>query len=193
MNENLQLRITKAREFLKDAYSPKEKKWYQSKYPTYELVTDGLENYKNYSITSEEIVLKNNLKNALYSGAFFIAVTLGILLFQKENNIGVVLMLCVWIIVILVNVLDKGPKLILNKKVIWAKNFEDEIPWENIITIYFKTIGSGEDLTYSFLLHYYDEKYDYFKEIEFSASEYGMSNEEIIAAIKHFFFNKKLA
>jgi hypothetical protein len=193
MNENLQLRITKAREFLKDAYSPKEKKWYQSKYPTYELVTNGLETDKNHSLLDKEIVLKNNSKGALITSAFLIAIILGILFFQKENNFGSILMLLAWVIYILAYSLDKKPKIILNKKAIWAKNFEDEIPWENIIAIYFKTIGSGEDLTYSFLLHYYDEKYDYFKEIEFSASGYGMSNKEIIAVIKHFSYNKKLA
>jgi hypothetical protein len=190
MNENLDQRKAEARESLKKAYCRREKKWYQSKYPTYELVTDGLETNKNHSLLDKEVVLKNNLKGALITSAFLIAIILGILFFQKENNFGSILMLLAWVIYILAHSLDKRPKLILNKKAIWAKNFENEIPWENIIAIYFKIDGSGEDLTYSFMVHYYDKRYDYFKEIEFSASGYGMSNKEIIEAIKHFSYNK---
>jgi hypothetical protein len=187
MNENLELRKERAREFLKDAYSPKDKKWYQSKYPTYELITGFLKkNNKNYIFSDAEIILKNDLKGALFMSAFFVTIIVGMCVLQKEINVGFIFFLGGWIIFILANGLDRRPKLILNTKSIWAKNFENAIPWENVIAIYFKIIDSGDSLFYSFLVHYYDAKYDYFKEIEFSASGYGISNEEIIAAIKFF-------
>jgi hypothetical protein len=193
MNENLELRITKAREFLKDAYSPKERKWYQAKLPEYELISNGIQKKQNQSLKHEEIIIRNDTKGALKMSAFFVLLSLIIFIIFKKDAFGYLIMLSFFIIFGLKIGLDRNPKLILNNNSFWGYNFEKAILWGNVIAIYFKTEELSDSKNYSLMIHYYDEEYDYFKEIEFKLNGYEISNEEIIAAIKHFSYNKKLA
>jgi hypothetical protein len=186
MNENLELRITKAREFLKDAYSPKETKWYQT-IPTYELILKKFAINREQPIVSKEIIVRNDTKGLLKLIAFFVVLSLVVCIFLKEKSFGYLAMFAIWISFILFKGLDRKPKLILNNDSFWGHNFEKAISWRNIFAIYFKTEELSDSKSYSLMIHYYDEGYDYFKEIEFKLSGYDISDEEIIKAIKQFY------
>jgi hypothetical protein len=118
--------------------------------------------------------------------AFFIVFILWTLFIEKEPNLPYILFMGTLVLYFIIKGLNKRPETILNLKFIWAKNFEDEIQWQNVIAIYFKTLDTGESKTYSYMLHYYDERYDYFKEIEFSTTGYDKSNIELTEAIIYF-------
>jgi hypothetical protein len=186
MSENIELRKERAREFLKDAYSPKERKWYQTDWPKYKLITDGLRNNKNHPLIDEEIIIQNDLKGALLMSAFFVLVNVGIAIFQEKIESENFIIFGIWLVIFLAKGLDRRPKIILTKNSIWCNNFEEPIPWINIFAIYFKTEELSDSKNYSLLIHYYEEQYDYFKEIEFKLGDYKQSNDEIIAAIKSF-------
>lgn len=186
MNENLERRKIEARKFLADAYAPKKRKWYQQKLPTYELITDAEYVHKKLPILQEEVIIKNELKAALQMSAFFVAISFAILIFKVENWYGAIWMFAICSFFLLIKVLDRRPKLILTPHYIWAYNFEEKIYWEGIIAIYLKMEDSGESISHSLFFHYYDCKFDYFKEIEFNLTSYDMDRDDIIRTIKIF-------
>jgi hypothetical protein len=186
MNENLERRMIEARKLLEDGYAPKKRKWYQQKLPTYELITDVAYLHKKLPILQEEIIIKNELKTALRMSAFFVAISVTLVICKAENWYGEICMFAIINFLVLTQALDRRPKLILTRHYIWGYNFEEKIYWEDIIAIYLKTDDSGESVSHSLFFHYYDRKLDYFKEIEFKLTSFDMDNDDIIRAIKIF-------
>jgi hypothetical protein len=186
MNENLEQRKEKAKELIKVAYAVIDKKWYQV-IPTYRLIPESLENKSEVVNNTEEIIIRNDTKGALGLSAFFVLLGFLIYLYLKEDAFGHLVMLAIWMCFILKSSLDKRPKIILNNIGFWGYNFENVIPWENIFAIYLKTEETSDDKKYSLMIHYYDDKYDYFREIEFELRGFEKSEEEIIELIKQFY------
>jgi hypothetical protein len=186
MNESLEQRKEKAKEFLKAAYTVQDKKWYQA-IPTYRLIPETLENKSEDSKITKEIIIRNYTKGALKLSAFFVLLGSITYLLFKENSFGILVMFAIFIIINLISSLDKRPKIILNYVGLWEFSFEKTILWGNIFAIYHKTEDAGDGFSYSLILHYYDEIYDNFREIEMTLEGYELSNEEIIDSIKQFY------
>jgi hypothetical protein len=163
----------------------KETKWYQT-IPTYELITENFSINKNQTIIKKELVVKNDSKGTVKTSAFFVILSFVAYMFFKEESFGYLIMFAIFISIVMVKGLDRKPKFILNNDKLWGYNFENAIPWSNMIAIYFKTEELSDSKAYSLMIHYYDEGYDYFKEIEFNLDGYEFSKEQIIEEIKKF-------
>lgn len=167
MNSAFEKRKIELISSLKESYKSQPHKWWQTKRFVYKTTSEAADTIPYYAVPLKETVLRNNIS----SGIFFCFITLifstvsWIGFVKSEYNIlGLIVSvfataLFVWGII---QTIDRKPKIILTEQGIWLNNIKKVIEWSDIATSYIKEDHTGEGISYSLIIFYYDLKTDGF-------------------------------
>jgi hypothetical protein len=109
---------------------------------------------------------------------------------SKNNSIKPMIIFGSFFLVILVlliiKIFDRKPKIILNKEGFWIHKMDEQIPWKYLAASYILKEYSGEDSKYSLVVHYYEKHIDDFVRAEYDLDGLKMDKEEICFHIEKF-------
>ena len=150
---------------------PAEETWWQYPPPTYHLTKNYATQYDKPVNTEEPVIIKRVRKEwMIVSIMLFVAAFLLYLLGENKFGFGQVLLLIVLLIFVLPRLLDNPPLIRISRESIWLYSKNKEIPWEHALLTYIK-IAHEEKFSYSFIIHYYDDAQDEFRQLEMELNE----------------------
>ena len=197
MNENLEKRKKQLLETLKEEYAEKPRRWWQGKSPEYETTWEA-GNQSNHRQTSDETIIRYDLKGALKGSALFFVITFGMYVVPDVKNdgphAGVVFMLVMMALVIglpILKEIKRPPKIIMNQQGIWVHSIEEFILWNDLTASFIKKEEDGDSTNYYLVLHYYLEKYDSFAVTEYKLGNLDMKTEDLALEIECWKMKKR--
>jgi len=168
MNENLEKRKKQLLETLKEEYAEKPRRWWQEKSPEYETTWEA-GNKSNHRKTSEETIIRYDLKGALKGSALFFVIIFCSYFIPDIKNGGphasTVFMIAVFASFIFLPILKnikRKPKIIVSQHGIWIHTLGECISWKDMAASFIKKVEKSDSVEYYLVLHYYLEKYDEF-------------------------------
>jgi len=180
MNQVLKERVLEYIESIKAQNLPVEKTWWQHPPPVYYDTKDYATNYDKPIDTSEPAIFKKPKKEWLIISVMVVVTSVLIyLLSKKDFSFLQLLLLSVLLLLVLPRLLDNKAMIRISQDEIWLYKEDKEIPWEHVVLTHIKEVRE-EDLSYFFVIHYYDEEYDYFNKTEIELK--GMVEPAVLSA-----------
>jgi hypothetical protein len=90
------------------------------------------------------------------------------------------------LVLLIIKIFDRKPKIILNKEGFWIHKMDEQIPWEYLAASYILKDHSGDDAKYSLVVHYYQKQIDDFVRVEYDLEGLEMGMEDISFHIEKF-------
>ena len=166
MNPTLEERKLRYIEATETGYLPAEKTWWQYPPHSYHQTRDYAINYDQAVNTTEPVIIKRIRKGWMILAVMLIVASLLLyLLGENQFGFGQVLFLLLLLIVVLPRLLDNKALIRISQESIWLYKEDKDIRWENVLLTYIKEVRE-ESSSYFFIVHYYDEDLDEFRQVE---------------------------
>jgi len=158
-------------ESVETEYLPAVKTWWQHPPPAYHLTKSYAAHYDKTINTEEPVIIKRASKEWMIATLLLIVASL-LLYLVAENEFGFlqVLFLILLLIVVLPRLLDNKALIRISRESIWLYKEDKEIRWEHVLLTYIKIVQE-ENLSYFFVIHYYDDRLDEFHQLEIELYE----------------------
>lgn len=145
--------------------------------------------------TRPEVGESVEIRNA--SGCLFFFVLLVVLfivrqIINKVNNlISFFVLAGTFIVVVLLSnwfsrIPGRRKILLINRDFIWIYKVGTGVKWEFVLRTDIKTVSDYDSTDHFFIIHYYDEKYQYFRSLEMDTAKMNISPEKLSFYIEHF-------
>jgi hypothetical protein len=172
MNENLGERKLNFLNYLNREHKEKQRSWWGSINPEYQKTRNAAAGSKVPDSNPPEIIVKNSLRNAIITIAFFVFIAVFGLMIKHEEEMDLLSIpfIFIFLAVFLFHAFDRRAKIIIDKHGIWTNSFQAHILWEDISETYIYHDNSGEGTTHYLLIYYYDEELDEFRQTQQSLS-----------------------
>jgi hypothetical protein len=171
MNSTLEERKLRYIEAVEIEFLPTEKTWWQHPPPAFHDTKDYASHYDKAVNTAEPVIIKRVGKQWMIVTVMLIVAFL-LLYLLAENEFGFVqaLFLVLLLIVVLPRLLDNKALIRISRESIWLYKEDKEIRWEHVLLTYIKIVQE-ENLSYFFIIHYYDDRLDEFHQLEMELNE----------------------
>jgi hypothetical protein len=191
MIKTLEERKQEIVDWCKIEYADKPLKKWNYREIEYKTTLETATNFNNYEQTSNSFCIKRNFHMELLK-------IVGLLLFgcycfwfmSKDNSVYPKIILVSFVLLLIVllafNLLDRKPKIILNKEGFWIHKMNEQIPWNHLAASYILKDHSGDDAKYSLVAHYYEKQIDDFVRVEYDLEGLEMDIEDISFHIEKF-------
>jgi hypothetical protein len=191
MAKNLEERKQEVANWCEIEYADKPlKKWHYREIE-YKTTLETATFFKTNIQTSDSFSIKQNFHLQLFT---IIIVCLfaayAYWLTSKSDTLKPMIIFGLFILVVLVlliiKIFDRKPKIILNKEGFWVHKMNEQIPWNYLAASYILKDHSGDDAKYSLVLHYYQKEIDDFVRVEYDLDGLEMDMEDISFHIEKF-------
>jgi hypothetical protein len=159
-------------------YPDEEQKWWQFGFKVYSTTWVEAANSNLSDCNGDTITIKGNLtKSVLLACVFGAMIVIQVVSKTKLRHFDLLITIPFFLDLVL-DILNRKPRIVLSCAGIWFNNGCDMIPWNNIAASYIKKQGND----WSFLhlqLHFYDPFTDVFKKIEYPLKRLSMSFQDL--------------
>lgn len=175
-----------------EKYSPGKRKWWQGRPDDLYKSTWDIYKEKNYpQVFVDEILIRKSRPEAILT--LFICLVMAVLFivlsFESGNiyfQLAAFIAAAVLVFICVRNLLDRKPKIILNKDGLFTTRWQFTIPWRDIVVSCIRENSRGEHTDNHLRIHFYDPYEDVFKMVETGVD--GMEKEpSTIACFVHQF------
>jgi hypothetical protein len=186
MNENLYERKLKFIEHLSREHDEKPRYWWGLTEPEFQRTSNTALRSKIRTSDLPEIIIKNNFRNAIIAIAFFIAILIFRIVKNQEIDPVSDFFALMLFVLLLFQVADRGPKIIISKRGIWIKKVEGYFPWKEVIETYIHRDDSADATSHYLRIYYFDDELNEFRFIEQSLDGLDLRREDISFWIEKF-------
>jgi hypothetical protein len=196
MNERIEERKKQIADYYEKEYAPQLQKWWWAKpEKKYESTREVYERTGGLQHHATETIIKNDKKGAAVTAALFLLASIPIWInpvtWKRADGILCLLFLYAIVILLLINFLDRRPKIILDARGICTHQWEGAISWENIAAVYIREDSSGDSSDYYLLEHYYNTETDEFLSAEYSLGGLEESPDRIACFVQQQWMNDR--
>jgi hypothetical protein len=155
-----------------ERYSPKTRKWWQGRADNIYMSTWDIYKEKNYpQVFVDEISIGKSRPEAFLTLfiCLLMAVLFIVLSFESGNiyfQLAAFIAAAALVFISVRNLLDRKPKIILNKDGLWTAKWRFTIPWRDIVVSCIREDSRSEHTGNHLRIHFYDPYEDVFKMVE---------------------------